>query len=171
MIEVHPLANKVLMMFDSYLPPEHIPPALMATFQIPYVTDGPMRALKDKFLRILNNIPVNVYDRYPKFPSFNMSIKIMVWNVQGAGNKLSLIREVLRINDPMVLALVETHLSGDQAQRVCNRIGFSGHNRIEAQGFSGGIWLFWKEEVVTVTPYARHSQHLTVEIKKLGDDH
>lgn len=170
MIEVHPLANKVLMMFDSYLPPEHIPPALMATFQIPYVTDGPMRALKDKFLRILNNIPVNVYDRYPKFPSFNMSIKIMVWNVQGAGNKLSLIREVLRINDPMVLALVETHLSGDQAQRVCNRIGFSGHNRIEAQGFSGDIWLFWKEEVVTVTPYARHSQHLTVEIKKLGDD-
>ncbi|XP_048493087.1 uncharacterized protein LOC125493650 [Beta vulgaris subsp. vulgaris] len=94
----------------------------------------------------------------------------MVWNVQGVGNKMTILWELMRINDPTVLALVETHISGEQAQRICDRIGFSGQTRVEAEGFRGGIWLFWKAEIVTVTPYDNHSQHLTVEIKRIGDD-
>ncbi|XP_057246683.1 uncharacterized protein LOC130589440 [Beta vulgaris subsp. vulgaris] len=109
------------------------------------------------------------YDRYPNFPQFNMLVKILVWNVQGVGNKIPTIRELIRINNPTVLVLVETHLSGEQAQKVCDKIGFSGNLRVEAQGFSGGIWLFWRKEVVTVTSFGSHSQHLTVEIKKIGD--
>lgn len=69
-----------------------------------------------------------------------------------------------------MLVLVETHLSGEQAQRVCDRIGFSGQLRVEAQGFSGGIWMFWRAETVSVTPYDNNTQHLTVEVKKIGDD-
>ncbi|XP_048496402.1 uncharacterized protein LOC125495662 [Beta vulgaris subsp. vulgaris] len=83
---------------------------------------------------------------------------------------MTILRELMRINDPTVLALVETHISGEQAQKICDRIGFSGQTRVEAEGFRGGIWLFWKAEIVTVTPYDNHSQHLTVEIKRIGDD-
>ena len=129
-----------------------------------------MRALREAYLQLLPNVPLNEFDRYPMFKSFNMSIKIMVWNVQGVGNKVAVIREVVRINDPSVLALVETHMSGDQAQAICNRLGFSGQKRVEAQGFRGGIWLFWRRDCVDVTYFDNSSQHLTVEVSKIGEE-
>ncbi|XP_021836152.1 uncharacterized protein [Spinacia oleracea] len=94
-----------------------------------------------------------------------------MWNVQGAGKQafMATLREIVRINNPSVIVLVETYLSGEKAQRICDRVGYSGQTRVEAQGFSGGIWLFWKREEVTVTPLEYHGQHLTVEIEKLGE--
>ncbi|XP_021845043.2 uncharacterized protein [Spinacia oleracea] len=96
----------------------------------------------------------------------------MVWNVQGAGSSrfLSIIKELVRINKPTILALVETHISGETAERICNRIGFSGQFRVDAQGFRGGIWLFWREEEVTVKVLDAHTQHITVEISKVGKE-
>ena len=129
-----------------------------------------MRALRELFLSMMNRIPLLEYDRYPLFPMFNMSIKILVWNVQGVGNKVPLIRELVRINKPSVLVLVETHISGDQAQKICDKIGFMGQQRVEAQGFSGGIWMLWDTNTVTITSYGSHSQHITVEVRKVGED-
>ena len=129
-----------------------------------------MRALREMFLATMSRIPMREYDRYPIFPSFNMSIKILIWNVQGVGNKISTIRDLVRVHRPSMLVLVETHISGAQATNVCDRIGFSGKLRVEAQGFAGGIWMFWREEDIGVTAYGSSSQHLTVEIKKTGDD-
>ena len=129
-----------------------------------------MRALREMFLETLPRIPSLEYERYPIFPSFNMSIKILVWNVQGVGNKIPTVKEIIRINRPTMVVLVETHLSGEQADKVCDRIGFSGKMRVDAQGFSGGIWMFWKAEEISVVTYGSHSQHLTVEIKKVGED-
>ena len=129
-----------------------------------------MRALREMFLTSLSRIPLMEYDRYPIFSKFNMSIKILVWNVQGVGNKIPMVKEVIRVNQPSMVVLVETHLSGEQADRVCNRIGFSGKLRVEAQGFSGGIWMFWRKEEISVTEFGSHSQHLTVEIKRVGED-
>lgn len=39
---------------------------------------------------------------------------------------------------------------------------------MDAQGFRGGIWLFWRKEVVTVRVLDAHTQHVTVEISKNG---
>ncbi|XP_056695810.1 uncharacterized protein [Spinacia oleracea] len=94
----------------------------------------------------------------------------MICNVQGISNKLASLRELIRINKPTLLALVQTHISGDQAQIICDRIGFSGQLRVDAQGFSGGIWLFYRVEEVTVTLFDSHTQHLTVEIRRVGDE-
>ena len=110
------------------------------------------------------------FDRYPIFQNFNMSIKILIWNVQGVGNKVPMVKEVIRVNNPTMVVLVETHLSGEQADTVCDRIGFSGKLRVDAQGFSGGIWMFWKAEEIMVTSFGSHSQHITVEIKKVGEE-
>ncbi|XP_056691643.1 uncharacterized protein [Spinacia oleracea] len=110
-------------------------------------------------------------DRYPTFTMFNMSVKIMIWNVQGAGSQafLTMIRELVRINKPTILALVETHISGETTQKVCDRIGFSGQFRVDAQGFRGGIWVFWREDLVKVRVLDSHTQHVTVEITKVGE--
>lgn len=40
---------------------------------------------------------------------------------------------------------------------------------MDAAGFSGGIWMFWRSNQVTVTAFEEHSQHLTVKISKLGE--
>ncbi|XP_021774612.1 uncharacterized protein LOC110738508 [Chenopodium quinoa] len=42
--------------------------------------------------------------------------------------------------------------------------------RVEAQGFAAGIWIFWRTDEVDVVIYESHNQHLTVEIRKLGED-
>lgn len=70
----------------------------------------------------------------------------MIWNVQGAGSPafLTMIKELIMVNKPTILVLVETHISGDKAQKICDKIGFSSHVRVDAQGFSGGIWMFWR---------------------------
>lgn len=171
MVSVLPLVHKVELQIDSYLPPQHNPPYLMATVQLPMELVHPLRDLRTAFMEILPNVPLKTIDRYPKFPTFNMSIKIMIWNVQGAGSQafLTMLREVIRINNPTILALVETHISGDTAQKVCDRIGFSGQFRVDAQGFRGGIWLFWRKELVNVHVLDSHTQHITVEISKVGE--
>lgn len=80
-----------------------------------------------------------------------------------------MLRELIRINKPTILALVETHISGDTAQRVCDRIGFSGQFRVDAQGFRGGIRILWRKELVTLNVLDAHTQHITVEISKVGE--
>ncbi|XP_056695832.1 uncharacterized protein [Spinacia oleracea] len=99
------------------------------------------------------------------------SITCMVWNVQGAGNHnfISALKEVVRSNRPNVIALIETHMGGQQAQKISTVLGYSGRTRVDAQGFSGGIWIYWKPELVLVETILKHNQHITMDIKRVGD--
>ncbi|KAL2894986.1 putative RNA-directed DNA polymerase from transposon X-element [Bienertia sinuspersici] len=108
--------------------------------------------------------------QFPTFPMFNMSIKVMVWNVQGVGNKLAGIREVVRINDPTVLVLVETHISGEQAQRICDRIGYTGQTRAEAQG--RGYFVFLEDgagDAIYASPDTSLRKELWDELERVKD--
>ncbi|KAK9724491.1 hypothetical protein RND81_05G076600, partial [Saponaria officinalis] len=95
----------------------------------------------------------------------------MVWNVQGTGskNKISAIKEVVKTYKPSVLALVETHMGGDHAIKLGNILGYDGHSRVNAMGFSGGIWIYWKKDVVSVTPITEHAQFITMEVARNGE--
>ncbi|XP_031110827.1 uncharacterized protein LOC116014988 [Ipomoea triloba] len=44
---------------------------------------------------------------------------------------------------PNLVCLLEPKVSGDQANRICIGFGFEDWLRVEAVGFSGGIWIFW----------------------------
>lgn len=72
MVKVHPTANKVHVLVDTYLPPRSTPD-MLATFRLPVE--------------------------------------------------------------------VETHISGEQAQRICDRIGYTGQTRAEAQGRGYFVFL------------------------------
>ncbi|XP_021775573.1 uncharacterized protein LOC110739421 [Chenopodium quinoa] len=95
----------------------------------------------------------------------------MVWNVQGAGSRefIDALKEIIRVNKPNVIPLVETHMGGAQAIKIANIIEYNGHTRIDAQGFSGGIWIYWKKELVTVEPIHQHGQYITMNIKRMGE--
>lgn len=70
------------------LPPQVSRLKMLATLQITYEIEGPMRELKEAFLALLSNVSLNVYDRFPIFSMFIVSIEITVLNVQGVLNKL-----------------------------------------------------------------------------------
>jgi len=69
---------------------------------------------------------------------------------------MNILKEHIRVQQPTILALVETHIMGSKAQSVCYRIGFEGCFRVEAQGFRGGIWILWRPNEVGVNILRHH---------------
>lgn len=49
-----------------------------------------------------------------------------------------------------MLVLMETRVHSIRAERIMQRTGYNKMTKVEAVGFSGGIWLFWKEDLVDV---------------------
>ncbi|XP_019173838.1 PREDICTED: uncharacterized protein LOC109169412 [Ipomoea nil] len=62
-----------------------------------------------------------------------------------------------------MIALFEPKVSGDHANLICKQIGFSDWIRVEAIGFSGGIWIFW-EDSLRVTVSFTHPQFVLLQV-------
>ncbi|KAK8656712.1 hypothetical protein V6N13_098653 [Hibiscus sabdariffa] len=60
-----------------------------------------------------------------------------------------LLDDVLRDKDsrPFLLGIIEPRISGARADSVIAALGFHSSHRIEAVGFSGGLWLCWHESL------------------------
>lgn len=84
----------------------------------------------------------------PRFGGFFFPFVSMIgilWNCLGTV-KASFRRSsryLLRKYKPDFIALFETHCAGDQAQSICDKLGFDSGDRVEGEGQSGGIWLYW----------------------------
>ncbi|KAL5742374.1 hypothetical protein ACOSP7_029106 [Xanthoceras sorbifolium] len=79
----------------------------------------------------------------------------------GAGKKslvktLSDFRKIYRFE---VLAVLEPRISGPRALSVANKLGFSSKFIVDADGFSGGLWLLWNSPSVSleVVASSRHT--------------
>ncbi|XP_031131792.1 uncharacterized protein LOC116033172 [Ipomoea triloba] len=80
---------------------------------------------------------------------WSWSPKIFSWNCQGAASK-SFIRTAkwfISKYHPNIFCLVETKTSGCNADSLCAKLGFDKWARVEALGFSGGIWILWSNSV------------------------
>ncbi|XP_021771497.1 uncharacterized protein LOC110735618 [Chenopodium quinoa] len=110
-------------------------------------------------------------ENLPNLAPNSLPISCMIWNVQGAGssNFIRSLKDLIHTHKPNVLTLVETHMGGEQAVKIANIIGYDGHERVDAMGFSGGIWVYWKTEFVKVNPILKHNQHITMEITRVGE--
>ncbi|KAJ4832557.1 hypothetical protein Tsubulata_000126 [Turnera subulata] len=93
---------------------------------------------------------------------------IITWNVQGAGKDefSRTFKEVCRVNKSEVVVIVEPRLSGIRASRIIRRLNFSHSHRIEARGFSGGIWLLWDGNLISVDVLFNHTQLMHVRLTK-----
>lgn len=67
---------------------------------------------------------------------------ILVWNCRGAAKRSfhTLISDLKRKYGFSILILLETKISGEQADKVIRKLPFDGVFRVEANGFAGGIW-------------------------------
>ncbi|KAK8582503.1 hypothetical protein V6N13_069280 [Hibiscus sabdariffa] len=72
-----------------------------------------------------------------------------MWNVQGCGSRnfVRVTCQYLRDHSPDIIGFVETRISGSTADRVIDALNFPYSFRVEAVGFSGGIWLCWHDHI------------------------
>lgn len=88
----------------------------------------------------------------------------LIWNCRGAGgrNFASMIRDFLSIYQLDFIAIIEPRISGPTADRVIKKIGLVEGARVDARGFSGGIWCLWRSSFISVSVIStsRYCVHL-----------
>lgn len=93
-------------------------------------------------------------------------MSFLIWNCRGAGDRSfpRLVRDCLKIYNLAFMALLEPRISGVKADKVIKRFGVDGFVRVEASGFSGGIWCLWKKcrIAIYVVSTSRYCIHLRV---------
>ncbi|KAL2902361.1 hypothetical protein RDABS01_027443 [Bienertia sinuspersici] len=169
---MHPLIHKMEVQMLTWMEPPPEKPKLLLTMTMPLDIKPIIRVISEAFIDTLPSIPNIMYQRYPNLAPNLTPISLMVWNVQGAGSKafLAALKEIIRVHKPTVIALVETHMDDTCAEQIARQIAFSGHIRVDAEGFSGGIWIYWRSEVVDVHDVVRSRQHITMQIQRNGED-
>ncbi|KAL4353283.1 hypothetical protein GQ457_06G010470 [Hibiscus cannabinus] len=69
-------------------------------------------------------------------------------------------RSFFREHHPRIVAIFEPRISGTKADKVIAKLGFPSSFRVEAHGFSGGVWLLWDHSVqLEVTHIANQFVH------------
>ncbi|GMI63330.1 hypothetical protein HRI_000002300 [Hibiscus trionum] len=94
-----------------------------------------------------------------------MDLKIFCWNVQGCADRkfIQATKQFLRDNRPVIVVFVEPRISGHRAESVIAALGFPHSHRVEAAGFSGGIWVAWYD-LVSVSIVITHFQFIHFRI-------
>lgn len=87
-------------------------------------------------------------------------INILSWNCRGAGAGYfpRLVRELKHNYNIHVLVIVEPRVSGQIIDSIIDKLGFQNIFRVEAVGFSGGIWLLWDGDSVEIDIISTSSQ-------------
>ncbi|CAN1846263.1 Transposon TX1 uncharacterized 149 kDa protein [Linum perenne] len=91
-------------------------------------------------------------------------IKLISWNCRGAGHRdfAASFKFIVGQNSPNIFFVFETRISGDRAIQVARSLGFDSYFIVDAVGYVGGIWAFWREheEQVTVLEHSTQLLHL-----------
>ncbi|TYI02360.1 hypothetical protein ES332_A11G261500v1 [Gossypium tomentosum] len=92
--------------------------------------------------------------------------KNFVWNCQGVGypNFGRIMKEYLREVDPCIVVLMETRNSSLKADTMIKIIDLPYSHRVEAVGYSGGIWVLRKDNI-HVEVMVNHMQFTRTKIK------
>nr|DAD43532.1 TPA_asm: hypothetical protein HUJ06_001762 [Nelumbo nucifera] len=52
--------------------------------------------------------------------------------------------DITRFHRPTIVIIVETRINANRASRIIASLGYSSSYNVDLEGFSGGIWLLWK---------------------------
>ncbi|XP_061999148.1 uncharacterized protein LOC133716452 [Rosa rugosa] len=92
--------------------------------------------------------------------------KTLFWNARGAGsgNFRSAIADLVKLHSIDVLAICEPRVQFSKACTTLNNLGFNDSRIVEAQGFSGGLWLLWNKNKTQVDFIDDNFQPISVKI-------
>lgn len=90
----------------------------------------------------------------------------LIWNCQGAAARAwyRVLKNMINKHKPDIVGLLEPRVSGTHADDICKNIGYENWIRVEAVGFSGGIWIFWKKDT-QLSVIASHPQFVLTRIE------
>jgi hypothetical protein len=76
-----------------------------------------------------------------------------IWNCRVAGGKYfsNIVRDCTKMYSIDFLVILEPRISGERANSVIESLGFDSKAKVDAIGYSGGIWCLWKFSSVNIT--------------------
>ncbi|XP_015970877.1 uncharacterized protein LOC107494332 [Arachis duranensis] len=80
-------------------------------------------------------------------------------------------KEYIRVHKPDIVALQETRCSGDNAKEVIKNLGLNNFILVEARGYSGGIWILWRNDNINIKPIQLHSQYIHAIVEENNKAH
>ncbi|KAI9109580.1 hypothetical protein K1719_019634 [Acacia pycnantha] len=99
-------------------------------------------------------------------------MKTLVWNCRGAASKgiAAVIKDMKRRYRLDMVVILEPRISGNVASKVIKNWGFKHSVRMEAVGFSGGIWILWEFDELKVDVKAMDEQFIHCSLKYGGEE-
>ncbi|XVF08056.1 hypothetical protein REPUB_Repub06bG0192700 [Reevesia pubescens] len=93
-------------------------------------------------------------------------MSVIFWNCRGAGSSdfLSHAKELTRWHKLDMFIVAEPRISGLAADKMIRKLQFDNYSKIDAQGFSGGIWILWRSSIGTVQVLDKFGQGLSILI-------
>lgn len=91
----------------------------------------------------------------------------LFWNCQGAASKAfkRTLKQFCRDHSPSLVCLLEPKVSGSHANKICKDLDFDEWIRVEAVGFSGGIWILWKD-TLSISILNTHPQYVNLQVQE-----
>ncbi|GLT60154.1 hypothetical protein SLA2020_329350 [Shorea laevis] len=101
-----------------------------------------------------------------------MNLTVLFWNVRGAASKgfLQTAQELIKKHKPDIFIIAEPRISGTTADDRINDLRFDESVKVDARGFSGGIWILWNRTVGDITILDCFSQAITLLVKQAHRD-
>ncbi|GLT94094.1 hypothetical protein SLE2022_118530 [Rubroshorea leprosula] len=101
-----------------------------------------------------------------------MDLTVLFWNVRGAASKgfLRTAQELIKKHKPDIFIIAEPRISGTTADDRINDMRFDEFVKVDARGFSGGIWVLWNRTVGDITILDCFSQAITLLVKQAHRD-
>lgn len=83
-------------------------------------------------------------DDFP-FSSQLVIMNIVIWNCRGAlkPSFQNHVKDLVALHNPAIFVVMETHIGGDRAKEITERLPFQGAIHTKTIGFAGGLWLLW----------------------------
>ena len=83
----------------------------------------------------------------------NFPMNIIFWNCRGALNPRfhSVLSDLLDRHSPAIVVVTETRVGGERAKAITDRLPFDEAIHADTIGYSGGLWVLWKSDVVEIT--------------------
>lgn len=96
----------------------------------------------------------------------------VIWNCRGAGGKEfpALVRDTVRMYNLDFIAILEPRISGTTADRVIERIGLPNIVKVDAVGFSGGLWCLWKNSYPPIMVHSKSPFCIHLHVKPNSPD-
>ena len=116
-------------------------------------------------------MPTSLPDNFPLL-SLLVSMNLVIWNCRGAlkPSFQNHVRDLVALHDPAIFAVMETHVGGDRAKDITDRLPFQGAIHTDTIGFAGGLWLLWDTDRVEITNLASAEQEIHVLVKELSSN-